>query len=168
MIGSFPFNFATVSIGNLVALAASDPSTPLGDKIWSKEVVLKLVAVTLISVLPLAFKEQLKRILSNGGLIERAKDSLSRMLFGFGSVPSTSTVSIPAYPSGGEGLGRRGWQRKFKASIGSASEFVAHLGVGRRNAYERVNSDAGLMMQHHFAEGEDDAEMGGVHSGPLR
>ncbi|GAA5997014.1 hypothetical protein JCM5350_005559 [Sporobolomyces pararoseus] len=174
LIGSFPFNFATVSIGNLVALAASDPSTPLGDKIWSKEVVLKLVAVTLISVLPLAFKEQLKRILSNGGLIEKFKDGLSRMLFGFGSVPSTATVQIPAYPSGGSngggggGMGRRGWQRKFKASIGSASEFVSqgvwqHLGPGRRNAYERVDSDAGLLHQTHFAEGEDDAEMGGVH-----
>ncbi|GAA5902722.1 TVP38/TMEM64 family protein [Sporobolomyces salmoneus] len=175
LIGSFPFNFATVSIGNLVALAASDPSTPLGDKIWSKEVVLKLVAVTLISVLPLAFKEQLKRILSNGGLIEKTKDSISRMLFGFGSVPSTSTVHLPAYPSGGGsvttnggGGGRRGWQRKFKASIGSASEFVSqgfmqHLGPGRRNAYERVASDVGLPLAN-FAEGEDDAELGGVHA----
>ncbi|GAA6023808.1 hypothetical protein JCM11491_000552 [Sporobolomyces phaffii] len=169
LVGSFPFNFATVSIGNLVALAASDPSTPLGDKIWSKEVVVKLVAVTLISVLPLAFKEQLKRFLSNGALVERAKSGVSRMLFGFGTVPST--VQVPTYPSGGGGgagaahggMGRRGWQRKFKASIGSASEFVAQgfmLGPGRRNAYERVASDVGLP---HFAEGVDDAELGGVH-----
>ncbi|GAA5937613.1 TVP38/TMEM64 family protein [Sporobolomyces koalae] len=168
LIGSFPFNFATVSVGNLVALAASDPSTPLGDKIWSKEVVMKLVAVTLISVLPLVFKEQLKRMLSSGGTIslgiERVRDLIARMLFGFGSVPSTSTIPVPTYPSGGNGLGRRGWQRKFKASIGSASEFVAQgftLGAGRRNPYERVASDAGL--PHHFAEGEDDAEMGGIH-----
>lgn len=65
-------------------------------------------------------------------------------------------------------MGRRGWQRKFKASIGSASEFVAQgfhqLGPGRRNAYERVASDVGLPLQH-FAEGEDDAEMGGVNAG---
>ncbi|GAA6064100.1 hypothetical protein JCM10212_003663 [Sporobolomyces blumeae] len=182
LIGSFPFNFATVSIGNLVALAASDPSTTLGNKIWSKEVVIKLVAVTLVSVVPLAFKEQLKRILSsNQGVttisygIERIKSSIARGLFGFNSVPST--VTIPAHPSGGSGahphhprpgLGPRGWQRKFKASIGSASELVAQgfqfggLGPGRRNAYERVASDVGVP---HFAEGEDDAELGGVHVG---
>ncbi|GAA5900644.1 hypothetical protein JCM5296_006736 [Sporobolomyces johnsonii] len=171
LLGSFPFNFATVSIGNLVALAASDPSTPLGDKIWSRQVVLKLVAVTLVSVVPLAFKEQLRRLLSSGGALsralERVKSAISRRLFGFGAVPSS--VQAPAFPSGrAPGGGPRGWRRKLGRSIGGAGELLAQgfapLGIGRRNPYERVPSDAGLPMQH-FADGPEDAEMGGVHVG---
>lgn len=151
LIGSFPFNFATVSIGNLVALAASDPSVPLGDKIWSRQVVLKLVAVTLVSVLPLAFKDHLKRALSTGGSVawalERARDGLARSLFGFGAVPSVSSTRFqqhqPSAATGGGGP--RSWKRKVSSSIGSgASDLVAFLGLGfasassQRGVYERV------------------------------
>ena len=61
VIGSFPFNFATVSIGELVALAASDPTSSLTNKIWSPAVLRKLVLVTFISVLPVVFKKPLQR-----------------------------------------------------------------------------------------------------------
>ncbi|KAI5479981.1 transmembrane protein 41a [Pseudohyphozyma bogoriensis] len=66
VLGSFPFNFATVSVGSLVSLSLSSDA-PL-DRIWSTDVILKLVLVTLISVLPLVFKERLKRLLSGKGL----------------------------------------------------------------------------------------------------
>lgn len=157
LIGSFPFNFATVSIGNLVALAAADPSKPLGDKIWSREVVLKLVAVTFISVVPLAFKDRLRALLSsNGGkisfLVDRARNAVSRALFGFSAVPhssiTASTASIAAQPahrtsaslgatsssssSGGPSSsstgGPRTWRRKISRSIGTAADLLM-LGI---------------------------------------
>ncbi|KAJ8292776.1 Transmembrane protein 41A [Rhodotorula toruloides] len=162
LIGSFPFNFATVSIGNLVALAASDPSVPLGDKIWSRQVVLKLVAVTLVSVLPLAFKDHLKRALSNGGSVafalERAKDGLARSLFGFGAVPSVSSTS--RHQSTLTTGGPRSWKRKVSSSIGSsASDLFAFLGLhsGSRGVYERVatQGEGGTGVL-------DEVEMGGI------
>ncbi|GAA5935537.1 hypothetical protein JCM3775_003343 [Rhodotorula graminis] len=176
LLGSFPFNFATVSIGNLVALAAADPSVPLGDKIWSREVVVKLVAVTLVSVLPLAFKEQLKRVLSSGGALERAKDAVARALFGFGAVPHIAqpTPHAPAPPSSSSsaGSGPRAWRRKLGRSIGGAGDLlmsgwgrVSHPGGGGgeglsaaqgRGGYRRVplEGTTGVL---------DEAEMGAVH-----
>ncbi|BGP33770.1 hypothetical protein JCM10296v2_005574 [Rhodotorula toruloides] len=163
LIGSFPFNFATVSIGNLVALAASDPSVPLGDKIWSRQVVLKLVAVTLVSVLPLAFKDHLKRALSNGGSVayalERLKDGLARSLFGFGAVPSVSSTPARHQSTLSTG-GPRSWKRKLSSSIGSgASDLFAFLGLhsGSRGAYERVatQGEGGTGVL-------DEVEMGGL------
>ncbi|GAA6031243.1 hypothetical protein JCM8097_005564 [Rhodosporidiobolus ruineniae] len=179
LLGSFPFNFATVSIGELVALAASDPSVPLGDKIWSQEVVLKLVAVTLVSVVPVVFKEQLRRLIANangGGLaaaLERAKDTLARRLFGFGALPhaATSTHSSLHVPSsslsGGGGSGPRAWRRKLSRSIGGAGEFLQLVGSGLagRRGYERVDSLAleGESLHHNeLSEGVEEAERGGV------
>ncbi|BGP26172.1 proteophosphoglycan 5 [Rhodotorula toruloides] len=165
LIGSFPFNFATVSIGNLVALAASDPSVPLGDKIWSRQVVVKLVAVTLVSVLPLVFKDHLKRALSHGGSVawalECAKDSLARSLFGFGAVPSVSSASTRSLSTGGP----RSWKRKVSSSIGSgASDLFAFLGLqsSSRGVYERVatQGEGGTGVL-------DQVEMGGAGSQEL-
>ncbi|GAA5867472.1 hypothetical protein JCM8547_007516 [Rhodosporidiobolus lusitaniae] len=142
LLGSFPFNFATVSIGELVALAAADPSTPLGDKIWSREVVLKLVAVTLVSVVPVVFKEQLKRAIANGlgggGLsqvVEKAKSAVARKMFGFGALPHQATSTHHHAPSsslggGGVGGGPKAWRRKFSRSLGGAGEFLSFLGAG--------------------------------------
>ncbi|BGP49963.1 hypothetical protein JCM10450v2_005868 [Rhodotorula kratochvilovae] len=169
LLGSFPFNFATVSIGNLVALAAADPSVPLGDKIWSREVVLKLVAVTLVSVLPLVFKEQLKRLLSSGGALERARDLAARALFGFGAVPASAGVgpghahslSAPA----GAGSGPRAWRRKLSRSIGGAGDLLMS-GFGRVSAVG-AERGGGWGYQRVPLEGAtgalDEAEMGGVH-----
>ncbi|GAA5879922.1 hypothetical protein JCM3774_005679 [Rhodotorula dairenensis] len=191
LLGSFPFNFATVSIGNLVALAAADPSKPLGDKIWSREVVLKLVAVTFISVVPLAFKDRLRALLSNGETIsfvlDRARNAVSRAMFGFSAVPhssiTASTASIAAQPahrttssfgtttpsssSSGPSGGPRAWRRKLSRSIGNAADLLM-LGIrgkgfdaaaGRSEyAYERIASGAGESATGVL----DDAEMGGV------
>ncbi|GAA5886736.1 hypothetical protein JCM6882_005872 [Rhodosporidiobolus microsporus] len=183
LLGSFPFNFATVSIGELVALAAADPSTPLGDKIWSKEVVLKLVAVTLVSVVPVIFKEQLKRLIasstSSGGglssLVERAKNALARALFGFSAVPhaATSTHHAPSASlssTAGSGSGPRAWRRKLSRSIGGAGEFLqlvaAKGGLSGRKGYERVSSLAAEAgdegERHELSSGVEEAEMGGV------
>ncbi|GAA5825275.1 hypothetical protein JCM11251_006914 [Rhodosporidiobolus azoricus] len=174
LLGSFPFNFATVSIGELVALAAADPSTPLGDKIWSKEVVLKLVAVTLVSVVPVIFKEQLKRLIASStsggglsGLVERAKNALARSLFGFSAVPHAATSThahhVPS-SSLGSGSGPRAWRRKISRSIGGASELFGLVG---RKGYERVSSIAaeageGMVERHEMSSGVEEAEMGGV------
>ncbi|GAA6003598.1 TVP38/TMEM64 family protein [Rhodotorula paludigena] len=173
LVGSFPFNFATVSIGNLVALAAADPSVPLGDKIWSREVVLKLVAVTLVSVLPLVFKNQLRRLLSSsttsGGIafaLERARSLVSRALFGFGSVPSSSVGAVSSAPTHQASLSAgspRAWRRKLSRSLGGAGEFLLHAfhaapsGAGGYG-YERVDARGG-----EGATGVlDEAEMGGI------
>lgn len=196
LIGSFPFNFATVSIGNLVALAAADPSKPLGDKIWSREVVLKLVAVTFISVVPLAFKDRLRSMLSNGGaistLVDRARNLVSRALFGFSAVPSSSimasTASIAAQPShrsssslgsgpqspgpsnaassgGGGAGGPRAWKRKISRSIGNAADLLM-LGIRGKS----LDAGAGGYAYERIANGAgesatgvlDNVEMGGV------
>ncbi|GAA5985015.1 hypothetical protein JCM11641_000819 [Rhodosporidiobolus odoratus] len=187
LLGSFPFNFATVSIGELVALAAADPSTPLGDKIWSKEVVLKLVAVTLVSVVPVIFKEHLKRLISSGGvanLLERAKSLPSGSLFGFSSVPHASTSIHPALlhhhhsssaPLSSSSGGPRHWRRKLSRSIGGAGEYLqlaaAGAGLSGRRGYERVSSIAvegsGIEggRRHEMSEGVEEMEMGGLHVG---
>ncbi|GAA5822864.1 hypothetical protein JCM3770_003203 [Rhodotorula araucariae] len=168
LVGSFPFNFATVSIGNLVALAAADPSVPLGDKIWSREVVLKLVAVTLVSVLPLVFKEHLKRLLSSGGALEHA-----RALFGYGAGPTAvpgsggHAYSLSAPIGGGAGGGPRAWRRKLSRSIGGAGDLLLS-GFGRVAGASGAGAGAGgWRYQRVPIEGAtgalDEAEMGAVH-----
>ncbi|KAM0753940.1 hypothetical protein T439DRAFT_378049 [Meredithblackwellia eburnea MCA 4105] len=122
VIGSFPFNFATVSIGELVALAASasnsdaDMATALGDKIWSPAVMRKLVLVTLISVLPVVFKKRIQAFAESpqakamvGGLgtsvkfwYGRLAGAIVRRLFGFGS------VSVAGQGSSGLSVGSGG------------------------------------------------------------
>ncbi|GAA6017180.1 hypothetical protein JCM10207_002563 [Rhodosporidiobolus poonsookiae] len=182
LLGSLPFNFATVSIGELVALAASDPSVPLGDKIWSRAVVLKLVAVTLVSVVPVLFKDQLKRgverALAPGGIIDQLQSWLARRAFGFGTVPhaTTSTHAAPA-PSASANLGMGGprtWRRKLSRSIGGAGEFLqlaaSSAGLGGRRGYERVSSVAAGMEgvagpsgdRHELSAGVEEAERGGA------
>ncbi|GAA5977136.1 hypothetical protein JCM10908_004868 [Rhodotorula pacifica] len=192
LIGSFPFNFATVSIGNLVALAAADPSKPLGDKIWSREVVLKLVAVTFISVVPLAFKDRLRALLSNGGtisfLVDRTRNAVSRAMFGFSAVPhssiTASTASIAAQPAhrttsslgnspssghGGPSGGPRAWRRKLSRSIGNAADLLM-LGIRGKGFDSGAASDPSGYAYERIANGAresatgvlDDAEMGGV------
>ncbi|GAA5889101.1 hypothetical protein JCM8208_007770 [Rhodotorula glutinis] len=169
LLGSFPFNFATVSIGNLVALAAADPSVPLGDKIWSREVVVKLVAVTLVSVVPLAFKDQLKRVLSSGGALERAKDAVARALFGFGAVPH---VAQPVPHASSAGNGPRAWRRKLGRSIGGAGDLllsgwgrVSHPGGGGGEGSSAAQGWGGYRrVPLEGATGVlDEAEMGAVH-----
>ncbi|BGP18163.1 hypothetical protein JCM10213_009006 [Rhodosporidiobolus nylandii] len=180
LLGSFPFNFATVSIGELVALAAADPSTPLGDKIWSKEVILKLVAVTLVSVLPVLFKEQLKRLIASGGFstaLERVKSLLARSAFGFSAVPhaATTTHQTPHHTPSSSLSAPRAWRRKLSRSIGGAGEFLqlaaAGAGLTGRRGYERVSSIAAMEGggggegRHEMSEGVEEAEMGGLHVG---
>ncbi|GAA5851690.1 hypothetical protein JCM9279_002546 [Rhodotorula babjevae] len=175
LLGSFPFNFATVSIGNLVALAAADPSVPLGDKIWSREVVVKLVAVTLVSVVPLAFKEQLKRLLASGGALERAKDAVARALFGFGAVPHVAQP-VPhahAHAASAAGGGPRAWRRKLGRSIGGAGDLLLS-GWGRVSHPGGAGGGEGSSAAQGWGgyrrvplEGAtgvlDEAEMGAVH-----
>ncbi|KDE06460.1 hypothetical protein MVLG_03244 [Microbotryum lychnidis-dioicae p1A1 Lamole] len=130
VLGSFPFNFATVSIGSVVALAASDPSTPLSNKIWSPEVLTKLIAVTIVSVLPVVFKKQLKEVLSSARISQLAtqasaipsmltyigsiyKDAIVRRVFGFGSLMPSSAMASTSGTANGNAS--RDWRRQQKA-----------------------------------------------------
>ncbi|KAK4703310.1 hypothetical protein P7C70_g2910, partial [Phenoliferia sp. Uapishka_3] len=137
VIGSFPFNFATVSVGEVVALAAADPSTSLGTKIWSPAIIRKLVLVTIISVLPVIFKKQLQKWASSpelksalAGLPTQGKflwgrlsGAVARKVFRYeGTQPGAN--AIPAFPSS-HGQGQRGsggrsgvWRHKFNPSWG--------------------------------------------------
>lgn len=135
VIGSFPFNFATVSVGELVALAASDPTSTLANKIWSPAVLQKLVLVTLISVLPVVFKKPLQRWATSPELRAivgavptharflwgRMSGAMARRVFGFeGQIaqpqPGTSGGGHQAQRSSGGGSGR-GWRHKWSPSI---------------------------------------------------
>lgn len=83
VLGSFPFNFVTVSVGSVVALAASDPDTPLGDKIWTWQMFGKLVGVTVVSVAPLIWKKQIQRALGNPRLAQALLAFPGRVRHGF-------------------------------------------------------------------------------------
>ncbi|SCV73738.1 BQ2448_6168 [Microbotryum intermedium] len=130
VLGSFPFNFATVSIGSVVALAASDSSTPLSNKIWSPEVLTKLIAVTLVSVLPVVFKKQLKEALSSPRISHLAtqasaipliltyigsiyKDAIVRRIFGSGALLHSSAMASSSGTANGHAS--RDWKRQQKA-----------------------------------------------------
>lgn len=79
VIGSFPFNLATVSIGDVVAAVIASGSTSTTDalsNIWRPEVIQKLVLATVVSVLPLIFKRQLQRALSGGGALATAAGAI--------------------------------------------------------------------------------------------
>lgn len=139
VIGSFPFNFVTVSIGQLVAIAASDPSTPLSNKIWSGAVLAKLAAVTVVSVVPLVFKKQLQQALSSPALaaalqgvptqakfiFDRTRDAAVRKLFGFGIITHNPTpVGTTNLTNGPHGRfrsneTRRKWNRGW-GGVGAA------------------------------------------------
>ncbi|KAK4051718.1 hypothetical protein OIO90_004668 [Microbotryomycetes sp. JL221] len=175
VIGSFPFNFVTVSIGQLVAIAATDPTKPLSDKIWSRQVLFKLCFVTIVSVVPLLFKKQIKQTLSNSThfskfvlklmsfilfCFDRFKDGLVRRLFGFGTVSHGRSNSAPAstsQPFHRIGTSRRKWNRSWggdgwqmeKTSLGS------HVNRSLMSRWDGDEGDAVALMQE---EGDvDDA-----------
>lgn len=133
VVGSFPFNFVTVSIGQLVAIAASDPSTSLSNKIWSGAVLAKLAMVTFVSVVPLVFKKQLQAALGSPRLAaavqalpgqvvhawDRTRDAAVRKVFGFGIITSSSSHSSkPSSGSAAQWKRQGEWRRKWNRSWG--------------------------------------------------
>ncbi|KAK4050991.1 hypothetical protein OIV83_003120 [Microbotryomycetes sp. JL201] len=170
VIGSFPFNFVTVSVGQLVAIAATDPSKPLVDKIWSSDVLIKLVLVTIVSVVPLVFKKQIQQVLSSQTvatafqslpvyvkyLFDRARDAIARKIFGFGIVVHGRSSSAPSssQPYRRVGQVRRKWNRSWQGDDWA----MERLGEGShvsRSLLSRWDGDEGdcveLMQQE---EGE--------------
>ena len=96
VLGSFPFNFATVSIGELVALAATDngpESASALDQIWSKDVLRKLVLVTVVSVLPLVFKKQIIALVNSKRLGSSIRTTFLSLVSPFFPTSSTSSLS---------------------------------------------------------------------------
>jgi len=63
IIGSFPYNFVTTEIGELMA-EVGEGEGGVSEKIWSGRVMIKLLAVTVVSVVPMLFKDRLQRLLS--------------------------------------------------------------------------------------------------------
>ncbi|ORY83556.1 hypothetical protein BCR35DRAFT_352013 [Leucosporidium creatinivorum] len=132
VVGSFPFNFVTVSIGQLVAIAASDPSTSLSNKIWSGAVLAKLAMVTFVSVVPLVFKKQLQAALGSPRLAaavqalpgqaayawDRTRNAAVRKVFGFGIITTSSHSSKPSGGSAAQWKRKGEWRRKWNRSWG--------------------------------------------------
>jgi hypothetical protein len=183
VVGSFPFNFVTVSIGQLVAIAASDPSTSLSNKIWSGAVLAKLAMVTFVSVVPLVFKKQLQAALGSPRLAaavqalpgqaayawDRTRNAAVRKVFGFGIITSSSSHS--SKPSGGSAAQwkRKGeWRRKWNRSWGGDGFGVERTLTGAEvsrslmGRWEGDEGDALAVMEAGEDEGYEEEPLLGV------
>ncbi|KAM0790093.1 hypothetical protein ACM66B_005421 [Microbotryomycetes sp. NB124-2] len=176
VIGSFPFNFATVSVGQLVAIAAADPSKPLVDKVWSKDVLIKLVLVTVVSVVPLLFKKQIQQILSSPTVsssvqhvpvlvkywFDRGRDALVRRIFGFGIVVHGRSSSAPSssHPYRRVGTSRRKWNRSWGGDGWAMERTVegSHVSRSFMSRWEGDEGDAVELMRQE--EGDFDESVG--------
>lgn len=140
LLGSFPFNFATVSIGELVVLASSNvEGTTSGnglDQIWSKDVMRKLVLVTVVSVLPLVFKKQIIALVNS----HRILPSILSLISPFLPIRSTNSLTSsnssielltidgrPQPPPTPSGVGMKGeFRRKWNRSWGGTTSGGGH------------------------------------------
>jgi hypothetical protein len=151
VLGSFPYNFVTTNFGELLTLVGETSDGEVGG-IWDWKLGVKLVGVTMISVIPVIFKEKLKTLLEKllmGNTASSWKESISvylnsvgvlhlggfRLNLGF-STPRTWKRSASGSENDGDiidGIGvRRGHRRtKSKSARGSGS--------GRRSKNRSVN-----------------------------
>lgn len=174
VLGSFPFNFVTVSIGQLVAIAASDPSTPLSNKIWSGAVLAKLATVTIVSVVPLIFKKQLQAFLSSPALasafqglptqakfvLDRTRDAVVRKIFGFGiitrnAVPSGAMTSTTAPSESSAQRERSKWSRAWGGNDDELEQTRFGSEV-KRSIMNRWDGDEGDALALREEEGVDE------------
>ena len=155
VLGSFPFNFVTVSVGAVVAVAAADPDTPLGDKIWTSAMLAKLVGVTVVSVAPMLFKKQLQRTLGNPRLaaivvslphrvvwaLSRAGERVVRL---FGALLGTATPETQAAPVGA-------YQSLASHLASSPASPVDSAGAtAGRASHETTDSEGGRAWRHKW------------------
>lgn len=167
VLGSFPFNFATVSIGELVALAANGKGEAGGglDQIWSSEVMRKLVLVTVVSVLPLVFKKQIIALVNSKRLGSSARTTFLALISPILPTPSTTSLSSPnsdielltidGRPQPAQPISKGGdFRRKWNKSWGGAAAGGGHR-FERVLVRSTVLGSASLELGDRVREGAD-------------
>lgn len=166
VLGSFPFNFVTVSVGSVVAVAAADPDTPLGDKIWTGEMLAKLVGVTVVSVAPMLFKKQIQKTLGNPRLaatvvalptravwgLSRVADSVVRQVgFILGTAtPETQAAPVGAYQSLASHLRSSSAASAPADSFASRGQGQGYAHAPPRASHEASGSEGGRGWRHKW------------------
>jgi uncharacterized membrane protein YdjX (TVP38/TMEM64 family) len=108
VIGSFPYNLVTTQLGELLAHLAPGVTNGLS-AIWSPSLVVRLVAVTVLSALPVIFKERLRALIASRHLARLVRRLYELMgMVGFGRSSSSSTVILGLGHVRGGDYGRLG------------------------------------------------------------
>lgn len=107
LLGSWPFNFVTVSVGEVVATIASnlssggnatDSSATL-DSIWSPDVLRRLIFVTILSVVPVLFRRHIERGVRAAIPVVARGMALAREATGTGADEETARTSYAPTPA---------------------------------------------------------------------
>lgn len=97
VLGSFPYNFVTTQLGDLLGELANSAEAGNINAIWTWDLIFKLAVASILSAAPVIFKEQLK------GLIGGSDDQASKPDSAVHSHPreTTEAESIPlsSFPS---------------------------------------------------------------------
>lgn len=75
VLGSFPYNFVTTQLGDLLGSLASTGNGADINSIWTWDLCFKLAVASLLSAVPLLFKEQLKSYLGGDKPTSRPRSS---------------------------------------------------------------------------------------------
>lgn len=67
VLGSFPYNFVTTQLGDLLGNLANSAEAGNINAIWSWDLCFKLAVASILSAAPVVFKEQLKTVIGGGG-----------------------------------------------------------------------------------------------------
>ncbi|KAK9900576.1 hypothetical protein P389DRAFT_14731 [Cystobasidium minutum MCA 4210] len=74
VLGSFPYNFVTTQLGDLLGSLANSAESGNINAIWTWDLIFKLAVASILSAAPVIFKEQLKGII--GGSSEANKETI--------------------------------------------------------------------------------------------
>jgi uncharacterized membrane protein YdjX (TVP38/TMEM64 family) len=141
VIGSFPYNLVTTQVGEILVHLAPGVTDGL-TAIWSPSLVIKLVAVTLLSALPILFKERLRAAI--------ASRRIARLIRGLHEFVGMGTGAMDSVMGG---LGAAGgasdeWTRPSRRTA-SVHELVAADQSGRSKEFLNVPGGDRRQQQQH-------------------
>jgi hypothetical protein len=95
VLGSFPYNFVTTQLGDLLGNLANSAEAGNINAIWTWDLILKLAIASIVSAAPVIFKEQLKSII--GGEAANKQQTASSNVPITGILPEGSPAMEEAY-----------------------------------------------------------------------